>query len=96
MLDVIGLRGPEIRSLMPPPVFAHYHTAFKQLYDKVCKTAYLLCNEPKYAFQARNRKKVEQDEKQQFTVGLLAPSCEDFLVTLFALFRLGWSVLLIA
>jgi acyl-CoA synthetase (AMP-forming)/AMP-acid ligase II len=94
---VIGRLEPEILKLTTILCSLLYHkTAFKQLYDKVCKTAYLLCNEPKYAFQARTKKEETQDEKHPFTVGLLAPSCADFLITLFALFRLGWSVLLIA
>lgn len=33
---------------------------------------------------------------QDRIVALLSPSCVDFLVTLFALFRLGYGVLLIA
>lgn len=93
---VIGLFLTYMLSFTPS--HPSFFIAFKQLHDKVCKTAYLLSKSPQYGFEVRTATSQNDEEaaKSKLVAGLLAPSCEDFLVETFALFRLGWSVLLIA
>jgi acyl-CoA synthetase (AMP-forming)/AMP-acid ligase II len=70
----------------------HPHTsAFSQLFAEVCKTAYILHHDVSPPLSLR-----ESGDFSRKTVALLAPSCKEFLVNAFALFRLGLGVLLVA
>lgn len=60
--------------------------AFAQLFELVCRAAHALAKSIP----------VRRKGDSQPSVALLSPSCRDFLVHAFALFRLGYRVLLVA
>lgn len=67
-------------------------SAYRALYEQVCLTAHA------YSTQKPDPVPIRQSgtEVSDQAVALLAPSCKEFLVNVFALFRLGLSVILLA